>query len=110
MTRVPRTPLHDTVSTKATSAYEESPPDDTDGCPAESSGHPPTDGGSACSSTTLGEVPHTLRENTWPPSPQVTIATPSPAAATSGRPAPVPASSAGVTLSAGTSSAHAPPA
>ena len=107
-TRVCCRPPHDTRSWKATSAYEESPPAATCGSPAETSAQPDTDGTSACSSTTLGAVPHTRREYTWPPSPQVTIATPSPAVATCGTPAPVPASSAGVTFSGAPSTAQAP--
>ena len=102
------TPPHDTVSWKATSAYEESPPAATDGSPAETSLQPDSDATSACSSMTLGAVPQTFRVKMCPPSPQATIATPSPAAATAGAPDPVPASSAGVSLSAAPSSDHAP--
>ncbi len=85
-TRVCSRPPHDTSSWKATSAYEESPPALTCGSPADTSPQPDTDGTSACSSTMLGAVPHTRREYTCPVSPQVTIATPSPAVATAARP------------------------
>ena len=79
----------------ATLTYEESPPVAMLGVSAETSLQPDSEGGSAWKYWTLGANPQTRRRYTCPPSPQATIPTPSPDAATAGTPAPVPASSDG---------------